>query len=92
MFAQLERTQSNAYQNKNKHRTLNKQWEVLTQYINNNKTATLERTAASATGGKGLNAIHLHQIFALDSVVVKTQNGVARMDAYLLMHETIESY
>ena len=32
-------------------------------------------------GGGGLNAFYWRQIFALDSVVVKTQNCLARMEA-----------
>ena len=44
------------------------------QRINNNRIAALERTSALATGG--LNAFNWHQIFALNSVVVKAQNIV----------------
>ena len=35
----------------------------------------------SRWGGGGLNAFYLRQIFALNSVVVKTQNCLARMEA-----------
>ena len=41
------------------------------QKVNNNRTTTLERTAALATGG--LNAFYWYQIFALDSAVVEVQ-------------------
>ena len=41
------------------------------QKVNNNRTTTLERTAAQATGG--LNAFYWRQIFVLDSAVVEVQ-------------------
>ena len=36
-------------------------------------------------GGGGLNAFYWRQIFALDSVVVKSQRCLAHMEASLLM-------
>ena len=39
----------------------------------NNRTATLERTAALATGEGDFNAFYWYQIFALDSAVVEVQ-------------------
>ena len=71
MIAKLEKTQSNALQNKDKHRTPTTIGKHIKQQINNNRTTALERTAAQAMGG--LNALYWYQIFALDSVVVKTQ-------------------
>ena len=50
------------------------------QRINNNRTTTLEWTAAQVI--PGLNAFYWYQIFALDSVVVViTQNCSACMEA-----------
>ena len=40
--------------------------------IINNRTITLERTAALAKGG-GLNALYWYQMFALDSAVDEAQ-------------------
>ena len=37
--------------------------------INNNRSTTLERTAALAKWGGGLNAFYWYQVFALDSAV-----------------------
>ena len=52
--------------------------EYFKQKTNNNRTTALELSAAQATrGGGGLNA--------LDFVVVKTQNCLARMEASELM-------
>ena len=51
--------------------------EYIKQKTNNNRTTALELSAAQATRGGGLNA--------LDSVVVKTQNCLARMEASELM-------
>ena len=45
MIAKLERTQINAQQNKDKHRTHN-QWKPTKQQIDNNRTTALERAAA----------------------------------------------
>ena len=45
-IAKLERTQSNAQQNKDKHRTPTTHWKHINQQINNNKTTALQRTAA----------------------------------------------
>ena len=39
------------------------------------------RTDSSLSHCGGLNAFYWRQIFALDSVVVKTQNGLACMEA-----------
>ena len=50
MIAKLEWTQSNAYQNKDKHRTHTKNGKYINQYINNNRNTAFERTAALATG------------------------------------------
>ena len=49
MIAKLERTQSNEYQYKDDHRTPINNGGYIKQYINNNRTTTLERSAA-ATG------------------------------------------
>ena len=51
--------------------------EYIKQKTNNNRTTALELSAAQATRGGGLNA--------LDFVVVKTQNCLARMEASELM-------
>ena len=67
MIAKLERTQSNAQQNKNKHRTPN--GKHTKQQINNNITTALERTVALATGG--LDVFYCAK-FALDSVASET--------------------
>ena len=87
MIAKLERTQSNAYQIKDKHRNPANNGKYIKQYINNNnRTTALEWTAAQATGGGGggggggLNAFYCRQIFALDSVVVKAQTCLARSE------------
>ena len=48
-------------------------WSSNKQWINDNRTTTLERAVAIATG-RGLGAFCWRQIFALDSVVVETQN------------------
>ena len=45
MIAKLERTQSNAYQNKDQTQNPYTQWEVKKQRINNNRTTSLEQTA-----------------------------------------------
>ena len=46
----------------------------------NNRTTSLERTAAKDTGG--LHAFYWRQIFALASTFVKTQVLLASMDAF----------
>ena len=46
MIAKLEKTQSNAQQNKDKHRTATPKRKHTKQQINNNRTTSLERTAA----------------------------------------------
>ena len=46
MIAQLERTQSNAQQNRDKHRTPTINGKHTKQRINNNRTTPLEQTAA----------------------------------------------
>ena len=46
MIAKLERTQSNALQNKDKHRTLTTNGKHTKQRITNDGTIALERTAA----------------------------------------------
>ena len=53
------------------------------QRINNNKTNALERTAAKATGGGGLDAFYWYQIFALDSAVVETQKVLSTHVGFL---------
>ena len=53
MIAKLEWTQNNIYQKKDKHRTSTNNGKYIKQYINNNKTTTLEQTDAWATGGGG---------------------------------------
>ena len=50
MIAKLEKTQSNAYQNKDKHRTTTNNGKYIKQQTNNNRTTALERTAAYVTG------------------------------------------
>ena len=65
MIAKPEWTQSNAWQNKDRIPTNNRQY--IKQKINNNRTTALERTAAQASGGGGLNLFCWCQIFALDS-------------------------
>ena len=61
-----------------KRRTLTNNWSNNKQQINNNRTIALERTAAYATwgGDEDLNAFYWYQIFAIDSVVVKSTNAV----------------
>ena len=62
-----------------KHRTPTNDGSNNKQQINNNRTTTLERTAAYATGG--LNELYLYQIYALDYVVMlntKHKNCLAR--------------
>ena len=46
MIAKLEWTQSDAYQIKDKHRTPANNGKYIKQWINNNRTTALERTAA----------------------------------------------
>ena len=46
MIAKLERAQSNAHQNKDKHRTPTTNGKHTKQRINANRTIALERTAA----------------------------------------------
>ena len=46
MIAKLKWKQINAYQNKDKHRTPTNNGKYIKQYIYNNRTNTLERTAA----------------------------------------------
>ena len=46
MIAKLDRTQNNAYQNKDKHRSPANNVKDIKQLINNNRTTTLEQTAA----------------------------------------------
>ena len=53
MFAKLEWTQSNAYQNEDKNRPPTNNGKVIKQYINNNRIPALERTSALATDGGG---------------------------------------
>ena len=86
MIAKLERTQSNAQQNKDKHRPpppppqkkkKKKKKKKLGSALNN-KSTTTEPLPYNATGG--LKRIYWYQIFALDYVVVKTQNCLARME------------
>ena len=77
MIAKVERTESNAQQNKDKHRTPTTNGKHTKQQINNNRTTSLERTAAQATGGS--NAFYWYQVFALNYGGVKTQNCLARM-------------
>ena len=94
MIAKLARTQSNAHQNKDQHRTLTKNGRYIKQKISNNRTSALERTAVSATGG--LKCIYWRQISALDFVVVKTKKMFSSHGAFLTnaMHhhrETIYS-
>ena len=90
MIAKLERKQSNVYQTKintkvpqtkGVHKTTN----------NNNRTTALNRTAAQATCG--LNAFYWRQIFALDCVVVKTQNLLSVHGGFLpnSMHHNRET-
>ena len=67
MIAKLKRTQSNAQQNKDKHRTITTNGKHIKQHTNNNRTTALQRTAAQAT--VGLKCFLLPPIFALDSVV-----------------------
>ena len=62
MIAKLEWTQSNAQQNIE---------QLQNHTINNNRTTTLEWTAAKVTWG--LNAFYWYHIFALDSAVVEAQ-------------------
>ena len=61
------------------------------QEINNNRTTALERTAAKGTGGGGggLNAFYWRQIFALDSVVVNTQNLYSSHGGFLTNAKTL---
>ena len=54
----------------------------------NNKITTLERTAAEDTSGLGY--IFLAKIFALVSTVVKTQNGLVRMEASYLCNASLQ--
>ena len=56
-IAKLERTQSNAHQNKDKHRTPTTNVEHTKQHINNNRTTALEQTAAYATQGLVCNLL-----------------------------------
>ena len=73
MIAKLEWTQCNAQQITEPLQNPTMGVTII-QQINNNRTNTLERTAAkSILGGGGLNASHLYQIFALDSAVVEAQ-------------------
>ena len=65
------------------HRKTKTMSSTINQKINNNRNTALERTATYATGWEGgggggaLNAFYWRQIFALDSVVIKTQNCLA---------------
>ena len=52
------------------------------QRINNNRTTTLERTAATATGG--LTAFYCYQIFALDSLLLSHKNIKVTFDLLIL--------
>ena len=57
---------------KQQHRAPVNNGRYIKQYINKNRTTTLDRTAALVmVVGGGLKAIYLRQIFALDSVVVE---------------------
>ena len=67
-------TRTDTKQRATKHRTItdsHKRSNNKQKVNNNNRTTALERTAAQATGGP--NALHWHQIFALDSAVVEVQ-------------------
>ena len=52
-----------------------------TQRINNNRTTALEQTSAYIMPLEGLNVFYWYQIFALDSVVVKPQKCLGRVEA-----------
>ena len=84
MNEKLERTQSNAYQKQRQTQNPHKQWK---HTLNNRSTTTVLitrlRTVSSLSyrGGGGLNAFKWRKIFTLESVVVKTQNCLARMVA-----------
>ena len=54
----------------------------------NNRSTTIEQPPLKGEQPKpprGLNAFYWYQIFALDSVVVKTQNCLARREVALLL-------
>ena len=55
-------------------------------FLKNNRTTTLERTAAESTGG--LNKF-TDQIFALDSAVIKTQNVLSWREGFLFIYNFI---
>ena len=55
-------------------------------FSKNNRTTTLERTAAESTGG--LNKF-TDQIFALDSAVIKTQNVLSWREGFLFIYNFI---
>ena len=63
---------------KTKHKTLTNNGKCIKQWINNNRTTILERTAAIPMGGglKGLKEFYWRQIFALEYVVVKAHTIV----------------
>ena len=92
MIAKLEMTHSNAYQNKEQHRTPtnNGRCICIKQQFNNNRTTALQRTLAldpptpGERGGGGVNAFYWRQIFALDYVVVKTQKLLSSQRNYLI--------
>ena len=66
MIAKQERTQSNAYQNKDQTQNPDKQWE---QHKTINQQQQNLRTDSSLShwgGGGGLNAFYWCQIFTLD--------------------------
>ena len=71
MITKQERTQSNAQQNKDKHRTTTTNGKHTKQ--RSTTTEPPPYNGQQPKPSRGLNAFNWYQIFALDSVVVKTQ-------------------
>ena len=72
-------TQSNELQNREQTQNPINNGSNNKQYINNNRTTALERTAVTG----GLNAFYWYQIFALVSVVVKTHTLLSSHGGFL---------
>ena len=81
MIAKPERTRSTAQQNMKNTEPPPCEQLLRIKTINNNRTTALELTAAQTTGV--LNAVYRYQIFALDSVVAKSQKSFSSHGCFL---------
>ena len=83
MIAKLEWTQSNAYQNKDKHRNTTHNGNYIKQQIKNTEPPPKYGQQPKPLGDP--NAFHWHQIFALDAAIVEAQK-TAKLILGLLNH------